>query len=498
MGVGALEICVLAGGVGRRLGSRRAKAGQLLGGRPLLGHLLDTAAELGPHAVHVVVGKGGEEIKRCFQGRGIRWVAQPEALGTGHAVMRAATGFGAGARVLICLADTPLVRGGTLRGLLALQADLALLTVELADPTGYGRVVREGGRVTRIVEEKDASAAEKRICEVNSGIMAVSQGRLKGWLGELSRDNAQGEYLLPDIVALAHRDGATVGALQAPDPLEAQGVNTYGQLSELERAMQQRNAKELMAEGVQLMDPARFDLRGTVKAGRDVRIDINVILEGEVVLGDEVVIGPNVVIRDSRIGAGAEIKANSVLEGAVVGAGCSVGPFARLRPGTVLAEGVGVGNFVEIKKSSIGKGSKANHLAYLGDSTLGEGVNVGAGTITCNYDGVDKHETHIGDGAFIGSNAALVAPVKVGAGATVGAGSTITQDVEAEALAVGRGKQRAIAGWHGPRKAGKSKPSKGKSILDKHEAKFGPLKAGSGKSGTGGKPAKKAAGQKGG
>ena len=457
----ALEICVLAAGVGSRMRSRQPKALQTLGGKPLLAHLLDTLAGLSPAAVHLVVSQGDAAIKERFQDRQVNWVEQAEPLGTGHAVLQAAPWVGKDARLLICLADTPLVRLESLRALLALPADLALLSVKMPEPSGYGRLLRDGRQLCRVVEEKDATKEEKRITEVNSGMMAVRAARLWPWLKRLGRDNAQQEYLLTDIVAEAHREGAAVGAHMSEEPLDATGVNSFAQLSQLERAMQQRNAQDLMESGVQLMDPARFDLRGALKAGQGVKIDVNVILEGEVVLGDDVLLGPNVVIRDSTIGAGTVVKANSLLEGAEVGAGCSVGPFARLRPGTVLADGVGIGNFVEVKKSSIGKGSKANHLAYLGDATLGEGVNIGAGAITCNYDGQRKHQTHIGDGAFIGSNSSLVAPVSLGAGSTVGAGSTITQDVDSKALAIGRGRQKAIARWPGPAgKAAKPAPKK--------------------------------------
>lgn len=454
----ALEICILAAGVGSRMGSRQAKALQTLAGKPLLEHLLDTVAGLAPAALHVVVGDGGEAIKARFHDRGINWVQQAEPLGTGHAVLQAAPQVGEGSRLLVCLADTPLVRLETFRALLALPVDLAILSVKTPSPSGYGRLVRQGREVCRIVEEKDATDEEKRICEVNSGIMAAKAARLAPWLRRLTRDNAQREYLLTDIVAEAHREGAAIGAHMAQDPLEAAGVNSYRELSDLERGMQQRQAQRLMDSGVQLMDPARFDLRGALKAGRGVQIDVNVIIEGEVTLGDDVCLGPNVILRDSSIGAGSEIKANSLLDGAEVGAGCTVGPFARLRPGAVLADGAAIGNFVEVKKARIGKGSKASHLAYLGDATLGEGVNIGAGTITCNYDGRDKHETQIGDGAFIGSNTALVAPVAVGAGATVGAGSTITQDVPSQALAVARGRQKAIAGWQGRKSGQKHSP----------------------------------------
>lgn len=455
MNADRLEVCILAAGVGSRMKSDGPKVLQPLAGRPLLSYLLDTVSSLSPFRVHVVVGKGGDEVRDTFrQAGGINWVEQVERLGTGHAVMQAVPHLEDGSRLLVLLGDTPLVRPETLRRLAGLASDLSVLSVLMPDPTGYGRIVRNGDRVTRIVEEADATDEQKRIREVNTGVMVADVRFLKSWLRLLTNDNAQSEYLLTDIVEQADKGQAKVIACIAENPDEVAGINSFVQLSALERKMQKTKATELMEQGVQIIDPARFDLRGTLKAGTGVRVDINVILEGRVELGDKVTIGPNVVIRDAIVGAGTEIKANSLVEEATLGRNCRVGPFARLRPGVELCDEVHVGNFVEVKKTRLGKGSKANHLAYLGDSTLGEGVNIGAGTITCNYDGVNKHQTRIGDGAFIGSNASLVAPVSIGAGSTVGAGSTITNDVPSQALAVGRGKQKSISSWRRP--AGKT------------------------------------------
>lgn len=354
------------------------------------------------------------------------------------------------------LGDCPLIQPATLKALCGAAADLAVLTVEMDDPFGYGRIVRApSGEITAIVEEKDASDAEKQIREINTGVMAADAASLKYWLNQLTDDNAQQEYLLTDIVRHATTGGSLVTACLTENPLEVTGVNTYVQLAELERALQKQRATDLMLQGVQLMDPARLDIRGEVRAGPGVMIDINVILEGKVDLGEDVTIGPNCVIKDAVIEAGSEIRANTIIDGAQVGAGSIVGPFARLRPGAELARSVHIGNFVEVKKSRLGEGTKANHLAYLGDATIGADVNVGAGTITCNYDGVNKHETRIGDGAFIGTNASLVAPVEIGAGSTVGAGSTITKNVEPEVLAVSRSKQVAVSNWQRPTKTTK-------------------------------------------
>jgi len=426
-----------------------------LAGKPLLGHVIDAAAALSPRSLSVVIGHGAERVRESMVASGANWVLQDRQLGTGHAVQQALPALGRDGVTLILYGDVPLVRESTLRELVAMagQGPLALLTVELADPTGYGRVLRnKSGRVAAIVEHKDATSEQRELREVNSGIMAVPNAHLHAWLARLENSNAQREYYLTDIIAMAAQSGVGVEPLQAADEHEVAGVNNREQLATLERAYQQRRARELLLAGVTLRDPARFDLRGRLRHGRDVSIDINVIIEGEVELGNGVSIGANCVLRNARVGEGASIQPNSVIEDSDIGPGCSVGPFARLRPGTRMAEGAKIGNFVETKKATIGARSKISHLSYVGDALLGEDVNVGAGTITCNYDGVNKFQTTIGDGAFIGSNTALVAPVEVGRNATVGAGSVVTSAVPDEALAVARGKQRNVEGWKRPKK----------------------------------------------
>lgn len=448
----SLDVCILAAGVGSRMRSHKPKVLQKLAGRPLLAHLLETVGDLNPAAIHVVIGQGAEEVKAAFSDRAdVNWVFQAERLGTGHAMQQVAPHL-SGDRTLILLGDAPLIQVETLEVLSEVDADLGVLTVDMPDPFNYGRIVREGEQVLRIVEEKDANETEKQIREINTGVMSAGTTYLKNWLERLDNNNAQQEYLLTDIVEHGNTDNAKVTAVKVSDPIEVTGINTFGQLATLERALQMNKAEALMASGVQVMDPARLDIRGTLAAGQGVRIDVNVVFEGDVTLADNVTIGPNCVISDSTIGEGSVIKANSVLEQATVGDQCSVGPFARLRPGANLVSEVAVGNFVEVKKTTMGRGSKASHLTYLGDSTIGEEVNIGAGTITCNYDGVNKFETHIGDRAFIGSNSSLVAPVTIGSGATVGAGSTISKDVDADVLAVGRGKQISVKNWQRPTK----------------------------------------------
>ena len=449
----SLEVCILAAGVGSRMCSDKPKVLQTLAGKPLLEHLLETVSSFSPTRVHVVVGQGSEEVKAKFADRtDIKWVYQAERKGTGHAMQQAAPGIDPDSRVLILLGDAPLVKRATLDELTSVDADLTVLTVDMVEPYNYGRILRQDERVMEIIEEKDANKQQRSITEINSGVMVADGRKLVSWLKQLTDDNAQKEFLLTDIVRYANDGGSIVKAYKTNDPVEVTGINTFSQLAGLERALQQKTAQQLMDQGVQLMDPARIDVRGNLVVGRGVSIDVNTIFEGEVTIGDDVAIGPNCVITDSQIGTGSVIKANSVLERAIVGERCSVGPFARLRPGAELEDEVAVGNFVEIKKSKLGKGSKASHLTYLGDSSIGAGANIGAGTITCNYDGVNKYETYIGDGAFIGSNSSLVAPVRIGAGATIGAGSTITKDVEANVLALGRGKQKSIANWQRPTK----------------------------------------------
>jgi len=450
-----LSVVILAAGQGKRMKSDLPKVLQPLAGRPLLGHVLDTAAGLEAAATCVVYGHGGEQVLKSFEGRDVRWALQAEQHGTGHAVMQAMPHIADDHLVLILYGDVPLVQLDTLARLVAAAGGdaVSLLSVMLPDPTGYGRIVRDGaGNVVRIVEHKDANAKERAIHESNTGLMCVPAGRLKGWLAALKNDNAQAEYYLTDIIVMAVRSGCQVHAVVAPTVTEVLGVNDKVQLAELEAAYRRQRATALMLEGATIVDPARFDARGPVSVGRDVYIDVNVVLEGTVKLGHRVHIGPNVVIRDCEIGDDVMIHANCVLDRAVVGARSIVGPFARLRPDAKLHEDVHVGNFVEVKKTELMRGAKANHLTYLGDATIGEKVNVGAGTITCNYDGVNKWRTEIGAGAFIGSGTMLVAPVKVGAGATIGAGSTITRDTPDDKLTLERSKQVTIDSWKRPEK----------------------------------------------
>ena len=425
-------------------------------GRPMLHHVIGTAHQLGAETIHTVIGHGADQVRTVTPDSSVNWVEQSEQLGTGHAVAQALPDLPDDARVLVLYGDVPLTRVETLQAMVSDLDDqtLGLLTVTLADPAGYGRIVRDAdGRVTSIVEQKDASESQRAIREVNTGILAVSARHLKAWLPTLSNANAQGEYYLTDIIAMAVEQGLTVSVAQPGDAYEVQGVNNRLQLAELERWYQRRQADRLMTEGATLADPSRVDVRGELTIGNDILIDVNVVFEGKVALGSNVSIGPGCVIKDAHIADGAEIKAHSVIEGAVVGANAQIGPFARLRPGTELASDTKVGNFVETKKAVVGQGSKINHLSYVGDASLGRNVNVGAGTITCNYDGVNKFKTEIGDGVFVGSNTSLVAPVRIATDATIGAGSTITRDVADNELAVARGRQRNVSGWERPKKS---------------------------------------------
>ena len=447
-----LHIIILAAGDGTRMRSSLPKVLQPVGGRPMLAHVLSAAQQLQPAAVHVVHNPDSPGVQQAFAGQGIEWVAQRQRLGTGHAVQQAIPHIPDQAQVLVLYGDAPLVPAAWLQTLVdAADSELALLTTRLADPTGYGRIVRDlQGAITRIVEQRDAADAELLINEVNSGICLASAASLRGWLSQLRDDNSQGEFYLTDIVALAAADGVTIGSLLAPQPELLEGANDRAQLAHLERLYQAGCAAALQREGVTLADPARFDQRGQVQAGRDVFIDVNVVLEGAVTLGDGVNIGPFCVLRDCELAAGTRVHAHSMLDGVRSTGACDIGPYARLRPGTQLAEGTRIGNFVEVKNATLGRGSKANHLSYLGDAEVGEQVNIGAGTITCNYDGANKHRTVIGDGAFIGSDSQLVAPVTVGAGATIGAGSTISRDAPPGQLTVSRAKQTSIKGWKRP------------------------------------------------
>ena len=451
-----IDVVILAAGQGSRMKSALPKVMHPLGGKPMVQHVIDSSGRLpGQVNRHLVVGHGAEQVRTALAEQALQFVLQAEQLGTGHAVAQAMPAIDDGSIVLVLYGDVPLIRTDTLEALchIAARDHLGLLTVRLADPTGYGRIVRNAvDEVVAIVEHKDASEAQRAIDEVNTGILALPARYLREWLPQLSAENAQGEYYLTDVIALAAENGVPIEAIQPAQEQEVQGVNNRSQLAQLERWYQRQQAEQLMAAGVTLADPARVDIRGTLTTGTDCFIDINTLFEGEVTLSSDVVIGPNCIIRNSRIGAGTRIEANSVVEGACVGENATIGPFARLRPGTELAQGSKVGNFVETKKAQIGEGSKINHLSYVGDARVGKGVNIGAGTITCNYDGVNKSLTEIGDHAFIGSNTALVAPVSVGAGATVGAGSTLTKAVGDGELAVARGKQSNIRGWTRPRK----------------------------------------------
>ena len=454
----SLEVVILAAGQGTRMRSSLPKVLHGVAGKPMLGHVIDTARQLNPARIHVVIGHGADAVRQQLAADDLNFVLQEQQLGTGHAVAQALP-FIQSEQVLVLYGDVPLTELATLQHLLekAGPDQLALLTVLLEDPTGYGRIIRnEAGEVMAIVEQKDASDAQRAIREGNTGILIMPGARMADWMGRLSSNNAQGEYYLTDVIAMAVADGLKVATAQPQDAMEVQGANDRRQLAELERWYQQRAARRLMAQGVTLMDPARFDLRGEVTVGRDVLIDINVILEGRVVIEDEVQIGPNCVIRDSILRKGAVVKASSHLEGAEVGEGADCGPFARLRPGAVLGAKAHVGNFVELKNALMGEGAKAGHLAYLGDAEIGAGSNIGAGTITCNYDGANKHKTVIGEDVFVGTNNSLVAPVTLGSGATTAAGSVITSEVPDAALAVGRARQRNIAGWQRPVKKPKA------------------------------------------
>ncbi len=450
----SLDIVILAAGQGTRMRSALPKVLHPVAGKSMLAHVLQTARGLKPNSIQVVIGHGAELVREQLAADDVNFVVQSEQLGTGHAVAQAIPYLKA-QNTLVLYGDVPLIEATTLDSLLTqLTADsMALLTVNLENPAGYGRIVRNAdGAVQAIVEHKDANPEQLKICEGNTGILAAPRERITNWLGRLSNSNAQSEYYLTDIIAMAVADGLSVATETASDAMEVQGANDRLQLSELERHYQQCAARRLMAQGVTLLDPTRFDLRGEVSVGHDVLIDINVILEGKVEIADNVSIGPNCVIKDSILRAGAVIKANSHLDGADIGEGADCGPFARLRPGTVLAARAHVGNFVELKNTRLGEAAKAGHLTYLGDSEIGARTNIGAGTITCNYDGANKFKTVMGEDVFIGSNSSLVAPLHLGDGATTGAGSTITVDVPAQALAVGRGRQRNLENWPRPKK----------------------------------------------
>ncbi|MDH2917068.1 MAG: bifunctional UDP-N-acetylglucosamine diphosphorylase/glucosamine-1-phosphate N-acetyltransferase GlmU [Gallionella sp.] len=452
----SLNIVILAAGKGTRMYSDKPKVLHALAGKPLLQHVLDRATELKPQQVCVVYGHGGEAVPQAMSGYAAKFVIQEPQLGTGHAVQQAMPHLADNSRTLVLYGDVPLTQHDTLHQMQQAGEGLVLLTVNLDNPTGYGRIVRnEDGDVQCIVEEKDATSELREIKEVNTGILLAPTQRLREWLGKLGNNNAQGEYYLTDIVAMAVQDGLAVHTVQPKQRWEVEGINNKSQLATLERVWQQNVANKLMAQGVSLADPDRLDVRGNLNCGRDVEIDVGCIFEGEVSLGDRVRVGAYSVIRDASIAQGTQIAAYSHIDDSEVGADCHIGPYARLRPGTKLHDDAHVGNFVEIKNSEIGKGSKANHLSYIGDSTVGSRVNIGAGTITCNYDGANKHRTIIEDDAFIGSDTQLVAPVRVGKGATIGAGSTITKDTPDNELTLSRSKQVSISGWQRPQKGKK-------------------------------------------
>ncbi len=450
-----LSIIILAAGLGKRMHSDIPKVLHRIADKPLIRHVLDTALALQPDSLHIVYGHGGTQLRETLADTDVFWVEQAQQLGTGHAVAQAMPQIADDAIVLVLCGDAPLITIKTLHTLSS-QADnqsLSLLTVELEQPQGYGRIIRNSqGQVESIVEEKDATASQKQIQEINTGILIAPAAHLRRWLASLNNNNAQGEYYLTDIIAQAVQENLPIHTTNPFDLHEVLGINDRVQLSTLERYYQRQQVNQLMLAGATVRDPARLDIRGTVQTGRDVSIDINVILEGQITLGNRVTIGPHTVIRNATIADDVEILSHCVIENVVIGKQCRIGPFARLRPDTVLAEQVHIGNFVELKKSTVAQGSKINHLSYIGDSEVGSQVNIGAGTITCNYDGANKYKTIIGDKAFIGSDTQLVAPVTVGPGATIGAGSTITKDTPPDALTLSRTPQKTISGWQRPRK----------------------------------------------
>lgn len=449
-----LHVIILAAGEGKRMKSAIPKVLQPIAGRPMLAHVIDAARALQPQGIHVVYGHGGDAVRAAFAGQpDLAWAEQAQQLGTGHAVQQAMPAVVDDARVLVLYGDVPLITAASLQRLLDAPGRLAVLAADLHDPAGYGRILRDPeGRVAAIIEHKDADADQRRIRLVNTGVIAADSTALRRWLAHLRNENAQGEYYLTDVFAAAAAEYAAAEIVVVNDPLETEGANDPWQLAQLERAFQRRQVRALCMVGARVADPARIDMRGQVSVGRDVEIDVDVVFEGRVELGDGVRIGPFCRIKDAYLGDGTEVRAHCDIDGARCEGAVVVGPFARLRPGTVLADGAHIGNFVETKNAQVGVGSKANHLSYLGDAVVGAGVNIGAGTITCNYDGVNKSTTTIGDGAFIGSNSALVAPVAIGEGATIGAGATLTKDAPAGKLTVARARQVTIEAWRRPTK----------------------------------------------
>jgi len=449
-----LHVIILAAGEGKRMKSAKPKVLQPIAGKPMLAHVIDTARALQPAGIHVVYGHGGDQVQAAFADQpDLLWAEQSRQLGTGHAVRQAMPNVPDACTVLVLYGDVPLLRAETLLRLLHDPGRLAVLVAEPEDPTGYGRIVRDAaGKVAAIVEHKDADEQTRRIRTVNTGILTTESTAMRRWLAQLSNENAQGEYYLTDVFAMAAAEFTPADLVVVADPVEAEGANDPWQLAQLERAWQLRAARQVCADGARLLDPARFDLRGRLSVGRDVQIDVDVIIEGEVELADGVQIGPFVRLKDVKLGPGTEVRAHCDLEGVVTEGAVQIGPFARLRPGTVLADGVHIGNFVETKKAVLGVGTKANHLTYLGDTVIGSGTNVGAGTITCNYDGINKFTTVIGDNVFVGSNSALVAPITIGDGATLGAGSVVTRDAPEGKLTLARARQTTLEGWERPKK----------------------------------------------
>ena len=451
----SLSVVILAAGKGTRMRSSLPKVLHPIADKPMVSHVIDSARQLNADNIYVVYGFGGDILKSKVIGEDLTFVEQIDQLGTGHAVDMASPFIKDDEDVLVLYGDVPLTKGSTLESLLAVKPinGMSLLTVHLANPNGYGRIVRDNGQVVGIIEQKDASAEQLLINEANTGILLANGGDLKRWLSNLSSDNAQGEYYLTDIIAAAHSEGKSITTAHPETEIEVEGANNRVQLAALERAYQARQAEELMLAGATLRDPARIDVRGDLSVGQEVIVDVNCIFEGKVSIADGVIIGANCILKSCTVGKNTEIKPNSIIEDAEIGENCSLGPFARIRPGSIMKNDSHVGNFVEMKKTTLGEGAKAGHLSYLGDSDIGAKVNIGAGTITCNYDGVNKFKTVIGEGAFIGSNSSLVAPVNIGTKATIGAGSVIVKDVEEADLAVARGKQRNIANWPKPVKS---------------------------------------------
>ncbi|RDF09073.1 bifunctional UDP-N-acetylglucosamine diphosphorylase/glucosamine-1-phosphate N-acetyltransferase GlmU [Haemophilus sputorum] len=449
-----LSVVILAAGKGTRMYSDLPKVLHPIAGKPMVKHVIDTVKHLNARQINLIYGHGADLLKERLADEPVNWVFQAEQLGTGHAMQQAAPFFADDENIMMLYGDTPLIQQSTLERLIAQKPEngIALLTVKLENPTGYGRIIRENGSVVAIVEQKDASAEQLKIQEINTGVMVASGASFKKWLGNLNNNNAQGEYYITDVIAMANEDGFQVQAVQADEFMEVEGVNNRLQLAALERFYQKKQAEKLLLAGVTLIDPSRFDVRGTVEHGKDVSIDVNVILEGNVKLGNNVKIGAGCVLKNVTVGDNVEIKPYSVLEDAVIGEKSAIGPFSRLRPGTQLAEGAHVGNFVEIKNAQVGKGSKVNHLTYVGDAEVGSNVNIGAGVITCNYDGANKFKTIIGDDVFVGSDSQLVAPVEIANGATIGAGSTITKNVAEGELVITRVAQKHIQGWQRPTK----------------------------------------------